>query len=82
MVMRAVGAFVLAAMVLGCQGSGEAKVASREERAAEISRLEEQLKSYDLLDSIVTDPKATPDPAKEAERKRITEAIERMKAQG
>lgn len=78
---RWVGA-ALVLVLLGCGDGGHPQDAGevRRQREAEIARLEEQVKSYDLLNSITADPEAKPDPEAAAKRREIDARLAELRA--
>lgn len=56
-------------------------VEARKQKEVEIARLEEQVKSYDLLNSITTDPKAPVDKEAAAKRQQIDDRLAQLRAQ-
>lgn len=77
------GGVGLVLVLLGCGDGGHVKDPAevRRAREAEIARLEEQVKSYDLLNSITADPAAKPDPEAAAKRREIDTRLAELRAE-
>jgi hypothetical protein len=74
------GALILAACH-GAEPAMEDPVETRKQREVEIARLEEQVKSYDLLDSIVAGAEGPADKEAIAKRQEIDKRLAQLRAQ-